>query len=231
MHCGSNTNDKSKTEILWIPAPSFYSASANEANRLTQTDSQNTNATISNATNTDNTNPSLDTTDIFDDPITFVGTITTQRERHKRALTFSTMTPKQREELYWRSPTTNRINLNDDGEFIEFTAHFKYLGSYISFDLTDDMDIKNRITKANQAMGALQQFWRNPYADQSKETRLPRYPSKLTTLGMRNMGPTSIPHRQTKRLLAPSHPQHPRHQNVRSNRRSHHQRANKEDLP
>jgi hypothetical protein len=165
MHCGSNTNDKSKTEILWIPAPSFYSVSANEANRLTQTDNQNTNTTISNATNTDNTNPSLDTTDIFDDPITFVGTITTQRERHKRALTFSTMTPKQREELYWRSPTTNRINLNDDGEFIEFTAHFKYLGSYISFDLTDDMDIKNRITKANQAMGALRHVWRNPYAD------------------------------------------------------------------
>jgi len=75
------------------------------------------------------------------------------------------MTPKQREELYWQSPITNRINLNDDGEFIEFTAHFKYLGSYISFDLTDDMDIKNRITKANQAMGALRHFWRNPYAD------------------------------------------------------------------
>ena len=30
MHLGNNENKKSKTEILWIPAPSFYTAAINE---------------------------------------------------------------------------------------------------------------------------------------------------------------------------------------------------------
>jgi hypothetical protein len=75
------------------------------------------------------------------------------------------MTQAQREQLYWNSPNTKRIDLDENGSFIDFTAHFKYLGSYISFDLTDDIDIANRITKASQAMAALRHFWRNPYAD------------------------------------------------------------------
>jgi hypothetical protein len=166
MHCGSNDNKKSKTKILWIPPPSFYSTTTNQANQINQT---NYTPDITQhsllPTETTSTNPSLDTNDDDHEPIMNEQLSTTRTERPKCALTFSTMTPKQHEELYWKTPVTNRIDLNSNGEFIEFTAHFKYLGSYISFDLTDDMDIKNRITQANQAMGALQHFWKNPYAD------------------------------------------------------------------
>ncbi len=47
---------------------------------------------------------------------------------------------------------------------VDFVKHFKYLGSYISFDLTDDYDIDKRIAAANKSMGSLKQFWNNPYA-------------------------------------------------------------------
>ena len=90
---------------------------------------------------------------------------------------------QQRETLYWQSPTTDRIALDDNGAFINFTAHFKYLGSFISFDLTDDMDIRNRITKANQAMGALR-HWRNPYTDlQAKKSIFLAIPANLLLWG------------------------------------------------
>ena len=86
------------------------------------------------------------------------------RGGRKKKFTFSTMRQKQREQLYFASPATNRIHL-PGGSFVDFTAHFKYLGSYASFDLTDDYDIEMRIITANNAMGALRHFWNNPYAD------------------------------------------------------------------
>ena len=58
---------------------------------------------------------------------------------------------------------TNRVNVADG--FVDFTPYFKYLGSYVSFDLTDDYDIDVRISKASQMMGALKLFWRNQYVD------------------------------------------------------------------
>ena len=47
------------------------------------------------------------------------------------------------------------------GEFgmITFTRHFKYIGSYISYSLTDDYDIEHRISKASVPMRALNSFW------------------------------------------------------------------------
>jgi hypothetical protein len=47
---------------------------------------------------------------------------------------------------------------------VDFVKHFKYLGSYISFDLMDDYDINKRIAAANKSMGSLKHFWNNPYA-------------------------------------------------------------------
>ena len=171
MHCGSKENKTSKTEILWVPAPSFYSYA---------NDQQTTPIALS--TSTCDTQPPDTPTDIMcltqlasihehtNDP-SRNGTTNNdeqtlnQRKRPPRKLTFHTMLQAQREQLYWNSPNTKRIELDDTGSFIDFTAHFKYLGSYISFDLTDDIDIANRITKASQAMAALHHFWRNPYAD------------------------------------------------------------------
>ena len=160
MHCGTKETDKSKTEILWVPAPSFYTTAAEHSHTPQTTTTPNLPIEASN-----DCDPTADTHDESDNQISVMGLTTTKPKGRKKPLTFSTMTPQQREELYWNSPITNRINIDEDGAFIDFTAHFKYLGSVISFDLTDDKDINNRITKANQAMGALRHFWRNPYAD------------------------------------------------------------------
>ena len=73
------------------------------------------------------------------------------------------MSQKERETLYDMANETNQIMVADG--YIDFVKHFKYLGSYISFDLTDDFDINHRITTANKAMGALKHVWNNPYAD------------------------------------------------------------------
>ena len=182
MHCGDNTSKKSKTEILWIPPPSFYTNGSNSpTNLLSQTEPP----IMQTTSETDNTDPTRDTCNEIDDHAS-MNQLCTARTR-SRPLTFSTMTAEQREERYWASPTTNRIELDENGHFIDFTAHFKYLGSFISFDLTDDMDIQNRITKANQAMGALRHFWRNPYADLNAK-------KKPTTVGMRNLGPQTKPY-------------------------------------
>ncbi len=50
------------------------------------------------------------------------------------------------------------------GGHVDFVKHFKYLGSYISFDFTDNYDIDKRIAAANISMGSLKHFWNNPYA-------------------------------------------------------------------
>ena len=48
---------------------------------------------------------------------------------------------------------------------ITFTLNFKYLGSWISYDLDDTYDINSRIKRANQAMGALKFFWLSEKVD------------------------------------------------------------------
>jgi hypothetical protein len=49
--------------------------------------------------------------------------------------------------------------------FVNFVKHFRYQGSYISFNLTDDYDINHQIATSNKAMGALKHLWNNPYAN------------------------------------------------------------------
>jgi hypothetical protein len=72
------------------------------------------------------------------------------------------MSQKERETLYNTSPNTQRIVVADG--YVDFMKHFKYLGSYISFDLTDHYNIHKRIAAANKSMGSLKHFWNNPYA-------------------------------------------------------------------
>ena len=45
--------------------------------------------------------------------------------------------------------------------FVSFTAHFKHLGSIVSFNLRDDVGIDKRISIASKSMGALHSFWIN----------------------------------------------------------------------
>jgi hypothetical protein len=47
--------------------------------------------------------------------------------------------------------------------FVDFVKHFKYLGSYISFHLSDDYDSNKCLAAANKWMGLLKHFWNNPY--------------------------------------------------------------------
>ena len=53
--------------------------------------------------------------------------------------------------------------------FITYTMHFKYLGSFISYNLLDDFDINTRIDKANQSMGALKHFFNNPHVNKKSK--------------------------------------------------------------
>ena len=58
---------------------------------------------------------------------------------------------------------TKDINVADG--YVSFTKHFKYLGSYISYNLRDDFDIESRIASASASMGALSNFWDNSHVD------------------------------------------------------------------
>ena len=49
--------------------------------------------------------------------------------------------------------------------FISFCAHFKYLGSWLSFSLRNYYDVGRRIGMANASMGALARFWDNHHVD------------------------------------------------------------------
>ena len=68
------------------------------------------------------------------------------------------------EKYYDHSSKTKKYFLEDHG-FISFTKLFKYLGSWISFDLSDEFDIEERIKSANKAMGALRFYWESQKVD------------------------------------------------------------------
>ena len=77
-------------------------------------------------------------------------------EKDQKSLSF-----KQMDEIYDKADKTARIMLDND-YLVDFTKHFKYLGSYISYHFRDDYDIKMRLTQENSTMGALKHFWNNP---------------------------------------------------------------------
>ena len=64
---------------------------------------------------------------------------------------------------YFSLDQTKPIAVKDG--FVTFTMHFKYLGSFISYNLRDDFDIDLRIKRAGQAMGALKHFFNNEHVD------------------------------------------------------------------
>ena len=67
------------------------------------------------------------------------------------------------ETRYFGFDETKPIAVKDG--FVTFTMHFKYLGSFISYNLRDDFDIDTRIKKAGMAMGALRHFFNNKHVD------------------------------------------------------------------
>jgi hypothetical protein len=65
--------------------------------------------------------------------------------------------------IYDNLTETKNVPIADG--FISFTRTFRYLGSWISYNLRDDDDVNARIAAANAAMGALKNVWRNPHLD------------------------------------------------------------------
>ena len=65
--------------------------------------------------------------------------------------------------FYEKSKETQQL-IFEDLSFISFTQSFHYLGSWISYDLTNSYDILFRI-KDNQAMVALNFFWQAKEVD------------------------------------------------------------------
>ena len=68
------------------------------------------------------------------------------------------------EKSYNDAEETKKFVVHETG-FISFTKHFKYLGSWISYDLNDLFDLEKRIMKAYQSMGALNCFWNTKEVD------------------------------------------------------------------
>ena len=48
---------------------------------------------------------------------------------------------------------------------VTFTRHFKYLGSYISYNLRDDHNVDSRIAAASASMGSLSSYWSDKSVD------------------------------------------------------------------
>ena len=141
MHIGSDRK-KSKTEAMYFPTGSFFNRPTESMPALSFIPTFN---------------PADDTVNEENYPA-----VTTASNRKQ---TFSRMTQKQRQDIYFASDQTNRIYLSNGTSYVDFTAHFKYLGTYISFDLTEDFDINNRITKASREMGRLGHFFQNQYIE------------------------------------------------------------------
>ena len=85
----------------------------------------------------------------------------TETERKKREAEKARL--ERENKLYDELDETRDIEVADG--FVSFTRHFKYLGSYISYNLRDDFDVDARIASATQSMGALKNVWDNPHMD------------------------------------------------------------------
>ena len=60
---------------------------------------------------------------------------------------------------YDNSPNTAIIKFKEGN--VTFTRHFKYLGSYISYNLRDDHDVDSWIAAAAASLGGLSSYWNN----------------------------------------------------------------------
>jgi len=67
------------------------------------------------------------------------------------------------DQLYDECKETKRIFIGE--HYVDFTKHFKYLGSFISYHLRDDYDIEQKLSVAYRSMGALHNLWKNPHVD------------------------------------------------------------------
>jgi len=135
MHIGHGTA-ASKTECIFFPPPSFFDSC------LPSLPAPNC---------ADELHIVLDSSN---DALTDEECQAEQQERTRR---------EREEELYDELDETKPISVEDG--YVTYCRHFKYLGSFISFNLCDDYDIEKRVTAATQSMGALKSVWDSPHLD------------------------------------------------------------------
>ena len=149
MHIGRTVNGKetaSKTECVFFPRPSFFSKTKN-APALA--------------------NEPFDGSIVQSVPVSENAPVEIHKPSWRERREASAERAKKKAELekirYFSLDQTQPIAVKDG--FVTFTMHFKYLGSFISYNLRDDFDIDTRIKKAGMAMGALKHFFNNKHVD------------------------------------------------------------------
>jgi hypothetical protein len=136
MHIG-RAGSQSKTECVFFPPPRFFNS--------------NLPLSIANHDDNNNCNNALD----YDTAeITEPDHNNEQKARQRREC---------EEYLYNNLEETQSIKIADG--YVTFCKHFKYLGSYVSSNLTDDFDIDTRIAAASKSMGALKSVWDSPHLE------------------------------------------------------------------
>ena len=106
-----------------------------------------------------------------------------------------------------RHPETQRVDL-DDG-YVEFTKHFPYLGSFISYNLKDNFDISKRISKTFQNMGMLKHVWEDPHLNlYSKYLFFVAMPLNLLLWGCKSWALKKTFIQQFERFSTSIHPPH-----------------------
>jgi hypothetical protein len=70
---------------------------------------------------------------------------------------------KKHEELYDELEEMQPITVDD--ELVSFCRHFKYLGSFVSFSLCNNYNVKKCVTAATQSIGVLKNIWNSPHLD------------------------------------------------------------------
>jgi hypothetical protein len=136
MHI-SRAGSPSKTECVFFPPPRFF----------------NSQLPLSIA-NCDDSNDSDNALEYETNTLTKANHHNKHKARKRR---------EQEETLYDALKETQPIKIEDG--YDTFFHHFKYLGSYVSFGLTDDYDINTRITAASKSIGALKSVWDSPHLE------------------------------------------------------------------
>ena len=156
MHIGRGSTS-SKTECVFFPAPRFFS------------DMPETNLPVSISSNiekeAENRGLTIDTSTFEEDEEDeeYSEFLLSQSPLEKEKAESEKAKVKREDEVYDTLDETKDIKVAD--RFVSYTKHFKYLGSYISYNLRDDYDIDARLAAASASMGALKKVWDCPHMD------------------------------------------------------------------
>jgi hypothetical protein len=190
MHIGRGETP-SKTECIFSPPPGFFDS------HMPALPAQENNNEINNALG------------YGEDALTDDKQCTKEKERSRH---------KKHEELHDALEEMQPITV-DDG-FVSFCRHFKYLGSFISFSLCNDYDIKKRVTAATQSMGVLKNVWNSFHLDiWSKYLLFWAIPMNLLLWGCKTWSMLKGSIQQTRSISPLQYLVHPQNINNASSRR------------